>query len=338
MRAALFVAALCLVGVGAEQAASAQPWSQGVSEASKTEAKRLLEEGNTLYLAGDYQTAQLRYEAALESWDHPAIRFNLVRCLIQLGQSVPASENLQLALKFGKEPFDDTVYQEALSYQKLLEGQIGEVEVSCSQEGAVLKLDGETFIDKCPGSAKRRVKPGQHSVIATKEGFLTKEMPVIVIGGQPQNVAVKLVPLDKAAKVVHRWPQWIPWVVFGSSLAVVGVGAFLEVDAQNQMSDYDNDVANFCGGGGCNLENPMTDDEKKTAKFLNDERSAAGGRDKLAVGGLTVGACWVGAGGGLLFMSRGQTVYEDPAKQQGPMVRMTPTRDGGGLVTLSGRF
>jgi len=141
MRAALFVAALCLVGVGAEQAASAQPWSQGVSEASKTEAKRLLEEGNTLYLAGDYQTAQLRYEAALESWDHPAIRFNLVRCLIQLGQSVPASENLQLALKFGKEPFDDTVYQEALSYQKLLEGQIGEVEVSCSQEGAVLKPD-----------------------------------------------------------------------------------------------------------------------------------------------------------------------------------------------------
>jgi tetratricopeptide (TPR) repeat protein len=319
--------------------ASAQPWSQGVSEAQKADAKAKLEEGNALYVAAQYTEALAKYEEALKSWDHPAIRFNVVRCLIQLGRSAEASQNLETALKYGKEPFEEAVYQEALGYQKLLANTTGEIEVKCSQEGAVLKFDRDVLIGKCPGSAKKRVDPGQHSVIATKDGFLTKEMPVIVIGGKQQAVDVKLVPLDKAAKVVHRWPQWIPWVVFGGSLAVVGVGAFLELDAQSQMSDYDNDVANFCGGSGCNLDNPMTPDEMKTAKFLNDEKSAAESRDKLAIGVMTVGAVGAAVGGVLLFMNRGRTVYEDPTgKTSGPIVRMSPTRDGGGFVSLTGSF
>lgn len=337
MRAALFFAVVCGLGVAAERMAEAQPWSNGVSEAQKAEAKRKLEEGNNLYLATDYKGALEKYQEALKSWDHPAIRFNVVRCLIQLDRAVEASDNLQTSLKYGKEPFEDTIYQEALGYQKLLSNQIGEIEVSCKQDGAVLKFDGKAMIDKCPGSAKRRVEPGQHSVVATKEGFLTKEMPVIVIGGKQQNVDVTLVPLDKAAKIVHRWPQWIPWVVFGGGLAVTGIGVLLELDAQDQMSQYDRDVGNFCMTTGCNLENPTTPQEMETASRLNDEKSRAESRDKLAIGVMSVGALGAAAGGVLLFMNRGRTVYEEPTKQ-GPVVRMTPTRDGGSMVTLSGHF
>ena len=37
-------------------------------------------------------------EIVRRSWDHPAIRFNLVRCYVQLGKNVDAAQNLELAL------------------------------------------------------------------------------------------------------------------------------------------------------------------------------------------------------------------------------------------------
>ncbi len=342
--AALIVAIVCGVSVGTVREASAQPWATGVTDGDKTVAKAKLEEGNTLYLATDYKAALAKYEEALKSWNHPAIRFNAVRCLVQLDRAVEASDYLNEALKFGKDPFTDEVYQEVLGYQKLLANQIGEVEIGCTQEGAKLTFDGKPFIDKCPGKEKRRVAPGRHAVVASKEGFLTKEMPVIVVGGQaPESVNVELVPLDKAAKVVHRWPTWIPWVVFGGGLAVTGIGVLLEVDAQNQMNQYDQDVAGSCAVSGCNLnardgDGVSTPAEVVLANRLNTDRERAESRDRLAIGIIAVGAVGAAVGGVLLFMNRGQTVYEDPAKAGEPVVNVTPTRDGGGIVSLSGQF
>jgi hypothetical protein len=341
--AALILAVVCGVGVGTVRDATAQPWAQGVSDSDKNAAKAKLEEGNNLYLTTDYKGALAKYEEALKSWNHPAIRFNVVRCLIQLDRPVEASDNLVESLKYGKDPFEETIYQEALSYQKLLASQIGEVEIGCTQEGAKLTFDGQPFIDKCPGKEKRRVTPGRHAVVASKEGFLTKEMPVIVIGGQAESVDVKLVPLDKAAKVVHRWPTWIPWVVFGGGLAVTGLGVLLEVDAQNQMNQYDQDVAGACAVNGCNLNATLNEmmtnkTEVDVADRLNAQRERAESRDRLAIGVIAVGAVGAAVGGVLLFLNRGQTVYEDPTKAGEPVVNVTPTRDGGATVSLSGRF
>jgi hypothetical protein len=336
-RAALIAAFVCGIGViiGAEQLAIAQPWSQGVSEKQKADAKVALDEGNRLYLATEYKTAAEKYELALKSWNHPAIRFNYVRSLVQLGRNAEAGDNLQQALQYGKEPFTDEVYQEVLSYQKLLANQFGEIEVGCKQDGAKLTFDGKPFIEKCPGKQKARVAPGKHAVVATADGFMTKEMPVIVIGGAQQNVDVELVPLDKAAKVVHRWPTWIPWVVFGSGLAVAGFGVLLEVDARGQMSDYDQQVAIQCATMGCDLRNPMPGSIEES---LVNQREGAESRDRLAVGVIAVGAVGAAIGGVMLFMNRGRTVYEDPTGKDGPVVNVTPTRDGGGMVTLGGRF
>jgi hypothetical protein len=344
MRVALMLAIVLGVGAGAERVASAETWAEAsalVSETDKSTAKAKLEEGNAAYLNTDYVGALEKYEEALKSWDHPAIRFNVVRCQIQLDRVIEASTNLQTSLKFGKEPFEDSIYQEALGYQKLLEGQIGQIEVACSQDGAKLTFDGQPLIEKCPGSATRRVKPGQHSVVATKDGFLTKEMPIFVVGGNsqngPQKVDVKLIPLDKAAKVVHRWPTYIPWLVFGGGLAVSGLGVFLKVDAQNQMNQYDQNVASACAIDGCNLDNPDPGDETTVAN-LNALRQSAESKDKLAIGVISVGIVGAAVGGVLLFMNRGRTVYEDPVGKGGPVVNVSPTRDGGGVVSLSGHF
>ncbi len=335
-RAALIGAFVCGLGVmGAEQIAIAQPWSQGISEKQKADAKVALDEGNRLYLATDYKGAAEKYEEALKQWNHPAIRFNYVRALVQLGRNAEAGDNLQQAMQFGKEPFTDDVYQEVLSYQKLLANQFGEIEVGCKQDGAKLTFDGKPFIEKCPGKQKVRVAPGKHAVVATADGFMTKEMPVVVIGGAQQNVDVELVPLDKAAKVVHRWPTWIPWVVFGSGLAVTGVGVLFKVQAEGRMNDYDQQVAIQCAVMGCDLRNPAPNSIEES---LVDQRESAKSLDKVAITVISVGAATAAIGGVMLFMNRGRTVYEDPTGKDGPVVNVTPTRDGGGMVTLGGHF
>lgn len=345
MRPVRFLVAIIIVGLAFASTASAQdaqPWAQGVSDDQKTEAQARLEEGNALFLAQKYKEALEKYQAAIAAWDHPAIRFNVVRCLIQLDRPVEASDNLQLALKYGAAPLEEAVYTEALSYQKLLAGQIAEVEVSCSQEGATLTLDGQPFMT-CPGTQKRRVAPGQHGLVATKEGFLTKELQVVVVGGTSEKVDVELVPLAKAARVVHRWPTWMPWVVFGSGLAVAGFGTLLQYNAGQDMDAYDSQVQSECAVTGCRLDNldpndPSYADDLMRANRLNNMRESAERQSTIAISVLAVGAVGAAVGGVLLFMNRGQTVYEDPAKAGTPTVNVSPTGDGGGIVTLSGRF
>lgn len=323
------VFALALLAVPAH----AQPWAQGVTDAQKADAQKKLEAGNALFLSKKYKEALEQYQAAIKVWDHPAIRFNVVRCLIQLERPVEASDNLQQALKYGKEPLEESVYNEALNYQKLLATQIGELEVSCSEAGAQVTLDGKKLMS-CPGKEKRRVAPGQHGVVATKQDFLTKQMTVFVTGGKTESVEVKLMPLEKAAKVVHRWATWMPWLVFGGGLAVTGIGGFIEWTAQDKMDDFDRTVTRECGGTGCDL-NADTD----LARDLRAIKASSESLDRIGISVICVGVVGAAVGGVMLFMNRGQTVYDNSVEVRGATARLDVVpRDGGGVLTVSGRF
>lgn len=312
--------------------ADGQPWAQGVTDAQKAEAQKHLEEGNALFLKQNYKDALEKYQAAVAAWDHPAIRFNIVRCLIQLDRPVEASDNLQAALKYGAAPLEEAVYNEALAYQKLLANQIAEVEVSCSQEGAKVTLDGKPLIDKCPGKEKRRVDPGQHGVVATKEGFLTLNSQVVIVGGKTETVDMKLVPLAKAARIVHKWPTWIPWVTFGGGLVVAGFGGAFKAQGFSQMSDFDKAVSSRCQTSGCDLSLPANAD-------LQAQKDRAQRFDTIGTVVLGVGAAGAVAGVVMLVMNRGKTVYEQPKEHPEPTARLdyVPTHDGG-MMTLSGSF
>ena len=283
-------------------------------------------------LGPKHKDALEKYQAAVAAWDHPAIRFNIVRCLILIDRPVEASENLALALKYGAEPLEDQVYREALSYQKLLANQIADVEIVCTEPGAKVSLDGVPLMN-CPGKEKRRVAPGQHGVVAVKDGYLTKQMEIVVVGGKVEAVDIAMVPLASAAKLVHRWPGWIPWLVFGGGLAVAGVGGLIEWDASQAMSDYDKRVANSCAIVGCTAE-------MLEAEGLTDLKHSAEMRDKIGISVAAIGAASAVAGVVMLVMNRGQTVYDNSVERRGPggtLVDVSP-RHGGGMVTLSGRF
>ena len=327
MRWTLVAVMAVAVGTFAPGAAHAddQPWAVGVSDAQKAQAQKFLEEGNQLFLKKDYAPALDKYKAAVAVWDHPAIRFNIVRCLIQLDRPVKASDNLALALKYGAAPLEEAVYSEALSYQKLLASQIGDLDVTCDQPGVKVTLDGQPLVS-CPGKEHRRVAPGPHQLVGAKDGFLTKTSDVVVIGAKNVDAQVSLVPLAKAAKVVHRYPTWMPWTVFGGGLVVAGFGGLIEYEASQAMASYDRQVTTNCAVTGCT--------PAQAAAFQGD-KDAAQRDNKIAIGVMTVGAAGAIVGGVLLYLNRGQTVYEEQPRAQ---IGFVPVREGGGVMTFGGAF
>ncbi len=316
MRLAISLCVACMLFGGVARA-DVQPWAVGVSDARMHDAETKLEQGNALFLKREYKEALALYREAIASWDHPAIRFNIVRCLIQLDDPVEAAENLELALKYGAAPLEKPVYTEALSYQKLFASQIGDLEISCAQEGVRVSLDGQVVIERCPGKLARRMKTGTHQLVGEKPGFLTSTERMKVVGGEHDTVELTLVPLAKAAKVEHRWAVWKPWVVFGGGLAVLGAGAGLDFLASRAMSAYDREVSFVCAANACMLNDPRL-----------PSKSAAAHEADAAYAVMGVGAAAAIAGAVMLYVNRGKTVYEKST------IDVSPTEGG---VTLSYR-
>src|SRR5262245_12425444 len=220
-----------------DKAADAKPWAVGVTAEQKAAAQQHLDAGNALFLEHKYSLALDEYRKALDQWAHPAIRFNVVRCLIFLERPLEAADNLKQALEYGQAPFDESIYNEALGYQKLLASEIGELEINCDQDGVALTMDGKPLI-ACPGKEQRRVLPGQHQIVGTKPGFLPRTVEIVVLGGKHEHAAVQLEPLSKAARIERRFATWIPWTVFGSGFAVSGIGGLLHLKATSDNAAY----------------------------------------------------------------------------------------------------
>lgn len=295
--------------------AAAQPWRENVSQAQQDTAKRLLDEGNTLFADNKLVEALAKYELALAQWKHPAIQFNMVRCLIPLGRTLEAAEVIEGALQYGPEPLAKDVYREAVNYQKLLANQVGELEISCTQSGVALTLDGQP-LPVCPSTNKRRALVGRHQVAGTRTGFQTRTIEIVVSGNDRQAVPVTLEPIVGNTRVVHRWRQWVPWIVFGSGIAVAGAGLALEFAAIGTMSDHDDLVRRTCQLG---CEPDFDDARVRRARTL----------DVTAISVISIGGAIAITGGVMIYLNRGRTIYEGPA--------VAPVR-GGAVVTWDGRF
>src|SRR5205823_750115 len=126
------------------------------------------------------------------------------------------------------------------------------------------------------------------------------------------------------------WPAWIPWTVFGGGLAVLGIGGLVQLQASGNMDAYDRSISRDCVGMGCK---PDQVDGSLKDRALTE--------NKIAVSVMTVGIATAAVGGVMLYMNRGKTVYEGGVEKLGPggtAIDFKPTHDGGGLVTLSGKF
>ncbi|HEY4182791.1 MAG TPA: PEGA domain-containing protein [Kofleriaceae bacterium] len=322
LRAILLSAVVAGAALASTASADDQPWAKGVSDAQQKKAGDLLEEGNKQFVQKDYVGALKTFRAALEQWDHPAIHFNIVRCLVLLDNDYEAVDDLEKALKYGPAPLEDAVYNEALGYQKLLAKAVGNVSVTCNEVGVALTLDAQS-IGQCPTTNPIRVKPGAHQLVAEKKGFVPRTMRVVVVGGTEEKARVELQTLSQGARVVHRFATWKPWAVFGGGLLVTGVGGLVQLTASNDMDSYDNAIDSRCSVGCMPSEIAAQQHIKDRAKLEN----------KIAIGVMSVGAVATVAGAVMLILNRGVTIYE----QEPPHVGVVPV-DGGGVMSYSGSF
>ncbi|HUS30629.1 MAG TPA: hypothetical protein VMZ53_19100 [Kofleriaceae bacterium] len=317
MRWILLVLAFTVASAHADN----EPWRVGVTPERMQAAKKLLDEGNDLLLARDWQAALVKYQAAIEQWDHPGIRFNIVKCLVQLDRTIEAVDNLDLALKYGAAPLDETVYSEALGYQKLLANQVATIAVECKQPGVEVTLDGQP-LDACPGTSKRRVLPNRHQVVGKRAGFLTHTVEIFVLGGKTEAVSVALDPVGTSGTMVHRWSTWVPWAVVGAGVVAGGLGGLSQARAVANRDAYEDKLVG-CGAAGC------------PDGFQSGLRERATLENRLAIGLWVTAGVAIVTGGTMLYMNRGRTVYTKQTEKIEPTAAITP---GGATVGLRGSF
>ncbi len=288
-------------------------WSRGVTPAAKIAAQKLLERGNELFLANKYKEALAQYAAAITSWDHPAIRFNMVRALVALDRPIEAYDSLEKALAFGAGPLEDAVFQEAQNYQRLLVKQVAHLDVSCDQAGAAIALDGEA-LGACPGTYRVRRTPGKHLLIGRAAGRGTMTRDLILIGGETETIAVHLARPQVATE--PRWAPWKPWAVVAGGAVVAGVGIAFNLRARGTRDDLDRRSIASCPNG-------CSEQEYGDLGLASLESSVE--RDnRISLTSLAIGGAAVLVGGALVVLNR--RVVEISAEP------------GGVRVGIAGRF
>jgi hypothetical protein len=227
-----------------------KPWAVGVSQQNQDAALALYKDGNAFFAQSQYKEALEKYVQALAIWDHPAIRYNAAVCLINLDRPVEAYEDLQAAMRFGVDPLGATLFQQGQSYEKLLAGRIGEVEVTAKSPDARVTLDGQPVLTGA-GTTTRHVLGGDHQLVAEKPGYQTETKPLHVNGGDHVTIVIDLHPLERVGELRRRFPRWVPWTVLGAGGAIALVGLPLLLDARSAYNSYDAGVSMYCNPSGC---------------------------------------------------------------------------------------
>jgi len=220
-----------------------KPWAASVSADDQQKALGLYNDGNQLFEDGAYGKALEKYQAALAIWDHPKIHYNAAVCLINLDRTVEAYEELKQALKYGAAPFDAAMYQQAQTYDHLLSGKVGELELQLQQDGAEVSLDGKVVLRQA-GTTSLHVLAGEpHKLVAEKKDYETQTKEIRIEPGKKTTLVIELHLLPPNKRVVRRWARWKPWALLAGGGAVALAGGGLALAGYYDIKHYDDEVA-----------------------------------------------------------------------------------------------
>jgi hypothetical protein len=316
-RLVVIALALALVGNAGVARAEERPWAVGVPAKDQQAAFALYEAGNKFFVQAEYKDALVKYEQALALWDHPAIRYNAAVCLINLDRTLEAYENIQAALRYGPAPLAGDLYNQGVSYQKLLAGRVGEIDVTGNEPDAEVTLDGKLLFHGV-GHVTRRLLTGEHLLVATKPQYQTETTRIVLNAGDKQTFPITLKRLASARVLHRRWNKWVPWSVLVGGAVVGLLGGVAYSDARKSETSYDSWITSNC--------HPYCP-KSTIPSALIDGRDRAASERIPAISALAVGSAVFAAGFVLVIMNQ---------PRLGPV---TPTvgNDHVGLV-ISGRW
>ncbi|MEM1022892.1 MAG: PEGA domain-containing protein [Myxococcota bacterium] len=248
-----------------------------------------------LFGGGDYEGALRELRAAeaiaaeVDPDALPSIRFNMARCLEELGRTQEAIDAYEA---YNKLP--DVSHRKQRAFQalnKLRKQVFGSLSVACDPTGSVIEIKGVTEgAPSCPWRSDA-VPPGSYALKVTHPGYLEEIRLVEVASGKAQSVQIALNRDPEAAPLtVAGAPTKEPFrlragptIVTGLGVAALAAGVGFNVSAANN-SDAAEDPLNFL------QRNELAD------AFERDRTLAIA---SYAVGGaaLVTGIVWFIAGG-----------------------------------------
>ena len=166
--------------------------------ADKRAAQTLLSEGNELAGAGDYLEALEKFRTAYARYRSPKILLNIGTSLRQLGRNVEAAEAYEQYLA---DPNAEASRKADLVRMiGEIDAVVGRMRIEVREPDAAVRLDGKP-LDAWKGTVFR-VEPGEHTVVASKEGFAPVLRTVRVAPREDLVVRLDLRPPEKTVVVV----------------------------------------------------------------------------------------------------------------------------------------
>jgi tetratricopeptide (TPR) repeat protein len=316
-------AALCAaLAVTVSLAAHAQaneperPWAKGVSKDRQTKALALFREGNASLKESVFATAADKYREALAVWDHPAVHYNLALSLVNLDKPLEVHEHLTAALKYGPAPLDDDKYQQAQRYLALIERQLTKLKITCSVDGATVRIDGNPIFT-APGEWEGLVRAGNHVLSASKEGFLPDERSLVFAGGDSQKFDLRVFKAEELTEYRRAFSPVIPWTALGLGVAAIGTGVGLHLSAANGYREYDQQISGCSGSDGSVRLACQPTTNTQTIR-TNADGMQSGGIALYAVGGVALAASAV-----LFYVGR-PVAYQRNVTVEAPRVTVAP--------------
>jgi len=230
-----------VTSLSSAQESGERPWAKGVSVEQQRAASERFLAGNALLKESFFAEAATKYREALTHWDHPGIHYNLGLALLTLDQPVETHEHLKKALAYGAAPLDTDKFDHAKNLLLVINGQLADIEVTCSEPGATVRLDGQVLF-QAPGKYKGLVRRGEHTVSASKPGYETTQRTQ-TLGSALAIIDLKLYRPDDLVGYRRRWSQVGPIAVTAGGALLLGAGALFTLQSRAKFSDFDESIA-----------------------------------------------------------------------------------------------
>ena len=231
---------------------------------------------------------------------------------------VPNTPDLQEATR---------LVREVEAEQEALKQRWGDVKIICSIAGAIVVVDGVNR-GRTPLPRPLRLRKGKHVVVVQKPDFLDSTMSLTVVGGGIQ---------EQVFHLQHRPPPPVGSSRTTWAAVALGAGAVFTATAVVLYS-----VGKV--GGDKAHEQYMAATQQGDISRYREEIGTA--EDTVVVGHVMLGLAAASAGvSAYLYFTRTKTSEHQEPKQkdhEGPWARteigLLPSPNGGGLVSLMGRF
>jgi hypothetical protein len=114
-------------------------------------------------------------------------------------------------------------YKDARERLDALYEQLAHIEVVCAAKSAQVTLNG-TLLFAGPGEYVGPVMPGEHTVTASRSGYVADKKQVELAAGSHTRLLLAPLPPDEWLDRERPLPWWLPWLVMLAGALAAGAG------------------------------------------------------------------------------------------------------------------